>query len=260
MPTVVLSPIGGPGQQFFDNNGNVLSGGLLNTYQAGTTSPADTYADNGGSVLQPNPIVLDSAGRVPTDGSWLVSAVSYKFVLTDALGIPIDTWDNIIGSTDSLSTGDSIAANTNFVNDIKTCFVNSTRITSNQVIGNGTAPILLYNNEITDLGGNYDPNTGLFTAPTTGLYTFSASAYLVPATAPTVGNTVALGFKVNGSLSEPIDFYDILEVPSFMVLHGSIPIFLGGGDTVGACLTNGSSVTLNLEAAALSYFKVKRNF
>jgi hypothetical protein len=34
---VLLSPLGGAGWQFFNNDGTVLSGGKLYTYAAGTT-------------------------------------------------------------------------------------------------------------------------------------------------------------------------------------------------------------------------------
>lgn len=100
MPTVVLSPIGGAGQQFFDNNGNVLSGGLLYTYAAGTTTPATTYTTSAGTVARTNPVVLDSAGRVSGDGIWLVYETAYKFVLKNSTGATTyGTWDNISGST-----------------------------------------------------------------------------------------------------------------------------------------------------------------
>ena len=39
---VNLSPVGGVAAQFFDNSGNVLTGGKLYTYAAGTTTPAAT--------------------------------------------------------------------------------------------------------------------------------------------------------------------------------------------------------------------------
>jgi hypothetical protein len=40
--SVNLSPIGN-GQQFFDNTGSPLNGGLIYTYQAGSTTPLATY-------------------------------------------------------------------------------------------------------------------------------------------------------------------------------------------------------------------------
>ena len=62
---VNLSFIGGAGWQFFDNNGNVLSGGLLYTYEAGTTTPQTTFTSRSGTIANTNPIILDSAGRTP---------------------------------------------------------------------------------------------------------------------------------------------------------------------------------------------------
>ena len=63
--SVTLSLFAGVGAQFLDNNGAILSGGLIYTYTAGTTTPLTTYTTNLGTVAQPNPIVLDSAGRIP---------------------------------------------------------------------------------------------------------------------------------------------------------------------------------------------------
>lgn len=95
MPTVVLSPIGGAGQQFFDNQGNVLSGGKLYTYAAGTTTPEVTYTTSSGTTPNPNPVVLNSAGR-PTSEIWLLYQTSYKFVLKDTNDVLVYTWDNVI--------------------------------------------------------------------------------------------------------------------------------------------------------------------
>ena len=102
---VNLSPVGGAAAQFFDNSGNVLTGGKLYTYDAGTTTPAPTYTNSSGITAQPNPIVLNAAGRVPDSGEiWLTDSILYKFVLKDANDVLIATWDNISG------------INSNFVN------------------------------------------------------------------------------------------------------------------------------------------------
>jgi hypothetical protein len=94
--SVTLSPLAGAGWQFFTNDGAVLSGGLLYTYAAGTTTPATTYTSSTGATANSNPIVLDSAGRVPYE-IWLTDNVSYKFVLRDSVGSLIGTYDNIFG-------------------------------------------------------------------------------------------------------------------------------------------------------------------
>ena len=96
MPTVLLSNFAGAGAQFFDNNGNVLSGGKIYTYQAGTSTPATTYTDSAGSTAHANPIILNSAGRVSTGEIWLVNASSYKFILKDSSDVTIATYDNIL--------------------------------------------------------------------------------------------------------------------------------------------------------------------
>ena len=94
---VFLSPVGGVAAQFFTNTGAVLTGGKLYTYAAGTTTPAATYTTNSGSTARTNPIILDSAGRVPDGGEiWLTSS-QYKFVLKDANDVLIATWDNVWG-------------------------------------------------------------------------------------------------------------------------------------------------------------------
>ena len=92
---VNLSPIGN-GQQFFDNNGLPLNGGLLYTYQAGSTTPLTTYTDIGGSVANTNPIVLNTSGRLANE-IWLTYGYNYKFVLQTSSGTTIGTYDNLYG-------------------------------------------------------------------------------------------------------------------------------------------------------------------
>ena len=93
---VFLSPIGGAGWQFFDNDGTVLSGGLLETYIAGTNTPQATYTTSAGNIQHSNPIQLNSAGRVPGGEIWLVTR-PYKFVLRTSANALIATYDNISG-------------------------------------------------------------------------------------------------------------------------------------------------------------------
>ena len=94
---VNLSPLGGVGAQFFDSNGNPLSGGMIYTYAAGTNTPAATYTTSAGTVQHSNPIVLDAAGRVPTGEIWLTDGISYKFVIQTSAAVLVGTYDNIVG-------------------------------------------------------------------------------------------------------------------------------------------------------------------
>src|SRR5579872_3873799 len=97
-----------PRIQFFDNSGRPLSGGLVYTYAAGTTTPQVSYTDATGTVANSNPVVLDAAGRA---NIWLNASLSYKIVLQSAAHIPIWTVDGVSavpgggGSSSFLPTG-----------------------------------------------------------------------------------------------------------------------------------------------------------
>lgn len=83
-----------PKLQFFDSSGNPLSGGLLWTYAAGTTTPLASYTDQTGSVANANPVVLNSRGEASV---WLSSAM-YKMTLQTSAGVEIWTVDNLNGA------------------------------------------------------------------------------------------------------------------------------------------------------------------
>lgn len=91
---VSLSYLGGAGWQFFDDSGNPLSGGRLYTYQAGTTTLSPTYTSYTGLTPNPNPIVLDSAGR-PPEQIWVSEGQNLKFVLKTSADVTVWTKDNI---------------------------------------------------------------------------------------------------------------------------------------------------------------------
>ena len=93
MASVLLSPVGN-GQQFFDNNGVPLSGGLIYTYQAGSSTPLTTYTTNAGTTPNTNPIILDAAGRCSNE-IWMQTGYSYKFVLQTSAGVTLQTLDNL---------------------------------------------------------------------------------------------------------------------------------------------------------------------
>jgi hypothetical protein len=73
-----------------------LAGGLLYTYQAGSTTPLASYTNSIGDIPCANPIVLGVNGIAPT-AIWLTSGVSYKFVLATADNVTLLTYDNIAG-------------------------------------------------------------------------------------------------------------------------------------------------------------------
>ena len=187
MASVLLSPVG-VGQQYFDNNGVPLAGGLIYTYQAGTSTPLATYTDNGGTVANANPIVLDSAGRVPYE-IWMFTGYSYKFVIQSATATSIQTLDNLYpilqnaptsapavpsggiilwsGSTGSVPSGWYLCDGTNGTPDLRNSFIVGAGNTYAVGATGGTADAIVVTHThtatstVTDsghshaLGGNY---------------------------------------------------------------------------------------------------------
>lgn len=111
-----LSPIGN--EQQVTQNGAPLSGGLLYTYLAGSSTPAATYTDSSGATPQSNPIVLNVLGR-PTNPVWLTDGTAYKLVLTDSAGVTQWTIDNVTGvavPTPAQSEWETLATTPTYIN------------------------------------------------------------------------------------------------------------------------------------------------
>lgn len=107
-------------QRFFDNNGNPLVNGTVQTYAGGTTTPIATYVDSTGVTQNTNPIFLNFRGECSI---WLLPNVSYKFVISDSSGNLITTVDNVVNATlitlyGGVDTGVANAYILNFVSPV----------------------------------------------------------------------------------------------------------------------------------------------
>jgi microcystin-dependent protein len=180
MASVLLSPYGN-GQQFFDDNGVPLAGGLIYTYQAGSSTPLVTYTDNGGTIANANPIVLDASGRTPQQ-IWLLTGFSYKFVLQNSDAVLIQTLDNIYpilqnapasapavpagvillwsGSTGSVPAGWLLCDGTNGTPDLRDRFIigAGNNYAVNATGGTADAVVVSHTHSLTDPGHNHVAN------------------------------------------------------------------------------------------------------
>jgi len=161
---VNLSAFAGVGAQFFNDSGVPLSGGLLYSYAAGTTTPATTWTTNSGTVANTNPIVLDSAGRTPNE-IWITSGADYKFILKTSTGVTVGTYDDVPS-----------------LNDF-TAFNNLITVTgTNSLIGTSVPPYTAYTTGMTVSFAPVATNTGAVTLDLDGLgaknVTFDASTAL----------------------------------------------------------------------------------
>jgi hypothetical protein len=102
MTSYNLSSFAGAGAQFFDDNGNPLTGGKVYTYAAGTTTPLATYTTSAGTVANTNPIILDAAGRTANE-TWLVAGTLYKFIVKTSADVLVGTYDGLPAINDPYS-------------------------------------------------------------------------------------------------------------------------------------------------------------
>jgi hypothetical protein len=97
--------------QQFDELGEPLNGGLLYFFAAGTTTPQSAYQDVALTLPYPNPIVLDSAGRVP---AFYIADGQIKIRLANAAGVTQVAADNllVIGPSSGAGSPPSVDATT----------------------------------------------------------------------------------------------------------------------------------------------------
>jgi len=99
-----------PKQVAVDSTGAPLAGAKLYFYQAGTTTPTDTYTTSARSVAHANPVVADSEGVF--DAIYLGTTYNYKAVLKTSGDVTVWTQDNIANASvlGSLLAAGSVAS------------------------------------------------------------------------------------------------------------------------------------------------------
>jgi hypothetical protein len=135
---VSISLFAGVGAQFFTDDGVPLAGGLIYSYAAGTTTPKATYTSSSGNAAHTNPIILNSAGRVPSGEIWLIAG-TYKFVLATSTNVTIATYDNVFsvaGDFNSIANFTGTGTQTTFTLLFTPISENTTQIYINGVYQN----------------------------------------------------------------------------------------------------------------------------
>ena len=90
-------------QQFQNKNGSILTHGKIYVYYSGRTALATTYNDEDGTVVNPNPIILDNNGRAVCFAS---SMYAYTVVVCDAYGKELFSYD--ITLHDAVGTAEKV--------------------------------------------------------------------------------------------------------------------------------------------------------
>jgi len=163
----------------WDYSGNVLSGGKLYSYLAGTTTAKATYSDRSCSSANANPVVLDANGEAT-----VFLSGTYKFVLKDSSDNTMWTLDNVegmeqgYGTQQSLTYAASISVNMYAGNVCYIAVTNSTAFTianpTNTTNGR-TLTFIIYNSSGDNPGDiswgtNYVTTNKYVGAPPNGKY------------------------------------------------------------------------------------------
>lgn len=82
-----------PYQTVLDDNGNPVSGALIYPSVAGLSTPLETWQDSAGAVLNPSPIVADTAGRFV---AFIPLGTAYKFTYRTSAGVLIRSVDGVV--------------------------------------------------------------------------------------------------------------------------------------------------------------------
>jgi hypothetical protein len=187
--------------QLFSETGVPLSGGLVWTYLAGTTTPSVTYTDQTGVVANSNPIQMGSDGRLQNVSIWQTGGVPLKFVFSTNAGTTISpvfgtqlgpTFDQISGINDpalltGLTTGNFMATLTGFLGTAPTATVYYSLI--DNVVTVATAAVFV--------GG---------TSNATGFTMTGVPSLIQP---PTVLQSVPLWYAQNNSTAAVMPFVQI---------------------------------------------------
>jgi hypothetical protein len=217
MATVLLSPVGN-GQQFFDNSGNILSGGLIYQYQAGSSTPLATYTTVNGTVANSNPIILNSAGRCDNE-IWMQTGYSYKFILQTSTGVTLQTLDNLYpilqtatgsgatiptgliaiwsGATGSIPSGWTLCNGSNGTPDLRNSFIIGAGSTYavGQTGGSADSIVVSHTHTVTDPGHLHN------TASTGGgaITNSAANGAVGTSTSTTATNTTGITINTAGT-------------------------------------------------------------
>ena len=97
--------------QQFDSQARPLSGGKLYFFQTGTSTPQDAFQDTALTIRHPNPLTLDSSGRIP---AFYLADGTIKIRLANLAGDTILAYDGllVIGPSSGAGASPSVDATT----------------------------------------------------------------------------------------------------------------------------------------------------
>lgn len=200
----VLSPVFR--QRFFDNDGSPLDAGKVYFYEAGTSTPKNTYTDNTLSDPNTNPVILDSNGYADI---WLIPNEFYKVVLATSA-------DVILWTVDNVSVGDNGGSGFTFdavdnVADLKALTPPSSGSAIVQVLGYYQPP----GNTVNGYTQKADAGGGLFYWDSNSVLADDGGVVFIPDSAPATGRWIRV-------FDGPVDINWFGAYPDYILDNGTV--------------------------------------
>lgn len=151
---------------------------------AGLANLAVTTAKIAAAAVDETKIAASVAGHGLVGGAGSPLDINYD-------GVTLDVQSDILLIKDLGVSNAKLAANAVTKDKISELakFTANVALVQSNVTGDGTLVTVIFGNEILDVGSNFNPATGIFTAPLTGNYLFSTCIFLTDCAA---GNKVEL--------------------------------------------------------------------
>lgn len=222
-----------------------------NTYsievQRSQATASSTIAANGVCHFNSANFSVDSNGFVS-----VAAQVPTSFVENSGTAVPSGGVLNIVGGTGISTSGSGNTITVSASPAVRTSFLSYASSTVNFTAGTSTLYHPIFTGITSNINSAYSVITGLFTAPTTGVYFFGSTIRLIATSSTPSVPSLYFNLKgISGSFYRFCEF-SFKTPPAFNIdgYSGTIVIPMNSGDTMGIAVGGDPSTTYSLEGSS----------